>query len=265
MNVPTLNRPMVFIHGYMGWADQGNGLRDYLTQNPENEFGGTFRAGHEDEFRQSVREHGPGAFYTIGLKNPRQDYALSSPELTRALAILEEETGLDSDVVAHSMGGMVTRDHADRGNGGIHKLFLLGVPSAGVPGNFFTDIALMAARPVLGTAPRALRADKGSFTQGWNRQMGDINQRWAQQREAFEHVYTIAGNRLPTPTAQFPYVGRGDGVVSEHSTRLEGATHVTISELDPGSSPLADNHLSMLYNPKIHAYIAREATREDRG
>jgi hypothetical protein len=48
-------------------------------------------------------------------------------------------------------------------------------------------------------------------------------------------------------------------VVAEDSVKLEGAHHVTVRELDPFSLPIADNHLSILSNPKVLAYIAENA------
>ncbi len=265
MDVPTLKRPLVFVHGYTGWANQGKPLADFLTQNPENEYGGTFHADREDEFRQSVREHGASAVYTVALSNPRAGYHETSPEFTRAIEILNEETGLEADAVGHSMGGMVIRDHLDRGHEGLHNIFMEGTPNHGMPGTVVTDAVVAAAAPVLGSAPKALQADKRTLSRGHNRTLKGINDRWPEQREKVNRAYTIAGTRIPTVSSKFPYLAKGDGLVAEESVKLEGATHVTVGQLDPGSFALGDNHVTMINNPRVLAFIADEVTREDEG
>lgn len=262
MDVPTLKRPLLFVHGYSGWADQGKPLAHYAAQNPENEVGGTFRAGREDEFRQSVREHGASAVYTVALSRPRAAYTETCPEFTRAVEILNEETGQEVDAVGHSMGGLVIQEHLRQGHEGLHNVFFEGTPSNGVHGNPMTAALTQIARPVLGTAPGALRADEGTFTKGHNGELRELRNAWSESCEKVERAYTIAGTRLPTPTARFPYVGWGDGVVPEDSVKLEGATNVTVRELDPFSFPIVDNHVTMIANPKVLAFIVEESARE---
>lgn len=261
--VKTLQRPMVFVHGYSGWADQGKPLADFMVQNPENEYGGTFRTGEEDEFRQSVREHPESTVYTVALSNPRASFAETSAELTEALSIIKTETGLDPDLVVHSMGGLVTREHLHLGHQDIHDVFFLGTPNAGVPWNPLTDLSTRLASPLLGNAPQAMRADRLGFSSGHNEHLAELNRDWPNQLGKIHRAYTIAGTRIPTPSAEIPFVAKGDGVVAESSVKLEGATHVTVRQLDPFSFPLADNHLSMISNPKVLAFINDQVTAHE--
>lgn len=260
MTAPTLQRPMLFVHGYCGWADQGRPLCEYLATNPENRVGGTFRSGQEDEFRQTVRSQPESAVYTIALSNPRASYTEVAEELTEALSILNQETGLEVDVVAHSMGGLVTREHLDRGHDGIHSVFFLGTPQHGVPFTALTAAAATVYSPVLGNAPRSLLADSALLTSGHNRHLAGLNERWPEQLAKLDKAYTVVGTRLPTATNSFPFVGSGDGVVATRSAELEGAEKVAVRQLDPFSLPVADNHLSLVSNPKVLAFIADQVT-----
>ncbi|MEW6281267.1 MAG: alpha/beta fold hydrolase [Candidatus Eremiobacterota bacterium] len=256
MTAPALQRPMLFVHGYLGWADQGRPLADYFAGNPANRVGATFRSGHEDEFRQSVRENPPGTVYSIALSDSRASYTEVAHELSEAVEILNRETGQEVDVVAHSMGGLVTREHLDGDQDGIHDVFFLGTPNRGVPGT----IGAKLLSSVLGSAPEALLADRTPITSGHNPHLAGLNRRWPGQRAKLHQAYTVAGTRLPTASSEFPFLSPGDGVVAARSVDLEGAHNLRVRDLDPFSLPLEDNHLSLLTNPKVLAFIGEAVT-----
>lgn len=233
-----MERPLLFVPGFRGTATRGAELARWLGQ---PDFAAVYRRGEEQKFREAVRSHPPGTAYAIEFAERQDDFVDQSSELTAALAILEQETGLESDVVAHSQGGLVTREHLDRGNDGIHDLVMLGVPNHGVA------LARLGHLLPLGEGPDFFRDDA--------RHLASLNSRWQTQRSKLDRVVSVAGTRLPVLTGRPPFLAGGDGAVAARSVALEGVEQHTVKELDPGSHFWDDNHSALLRNPGVLALI----------
>ncbi|MCE7870642.1 hypothetical protein DYH09_09720 [bacterium CPR1] len=237
-----MDRPLLFVPGYRGQASHGLQLARSLGQ---DDFAAVYREGREASFRAAVRSNPPGTAYAIQFSDRKGGFTEQADELTAALEILREETGLESDVVAHSMGGLVTREHLDRGEDDIHDLIMLGVPNHGVALARGADHLRLGW--LLGEGPHEFRDDSPELER--------LNERWDEQREKVEQVVSVSGTRLPVLVARFPFMAGGDGAVAAESVSLPGVEQHTMSELDPDVWRLGEHHRALLSNPRVLALV----------
>lgn len=237
-----MDRPLLFVPGYRGLASHGRQLARSLGQ---DDFAAVYREGHEAAFRAAVRSNPPGTAYAIQFSDRKGSFMEQADELTAALRILHEVTGLESDVVAHSMGGLVTREHLDRGEDDIHDLVMLGVPNHGVALARGADCLRLGW--LVGEGPDSFRDDSPELER--------LNEGWAEQRQKLEQVVSVSGTRLPVVVSRFPFVAGGDGAVAAESVSLPGVEQYSVSELDPDVGRLGEHHRALLSNPRVLALV----------
>lgn len=220
-----LPRPVLLVHGLAQSGAYWFNLRNYLASNPENRPGPNYSAADEAAFVRELREDPGARVFTISLSEPTGSYRDLAPELTRCLEILRRETGsAEVDVVAHSMGGLVTREHLDGPQDGIDRFIMLATPNHG---SMQADLALAADRLRLyrhyeDGATQVLEdisLDEEFLGRQNNPHLHGLNERWPRQAAKVEPVI-ITGAGLPTPDWNLGLLSTGDGLVTARSAWL---------------------------------------------
>ena len=219
---PALPRPVLLVHGLSKQGSFWFNLRNYLASNPDNRPGPDFHVDREAGFVEEVRKDPGARVFSISLSNPRGSYRDLAPELTRCLEVLRRETGAaEVDVVAHSMGGLVTREHLDGPEDGIHRFIMLATPNHG---SLEADVALATDRLRLyrhypdGTTKvlQDIGLDESFLGHENNPHLHGLNERWPEQRAKVEPVI-ITGAGIPTPDWNLALFSTGDGMVTARS------------------------------------------------
>lgn len=218
----ALPRPVLLVHGLGQGGSYWFNLRNYLTSNPANRPGPNFQAKKEFEFVEEVRKDPGARVFSITLSDPTGSYRDLAPELTRCLEILRRETGsAEIDIVAHSMGGLVTREHLDGPEDGVNKFIMLATPNHG---SLQADLALAADRLRLYRhygegAIKVLQdisIDDRFLGRENNPYLNGLNERWPQQKAKVDPVI-ITGAGIPTPDWNLGLFSTGDGLVTARS------------------------------------------------
>lgn len=217
-----LPRPVLLIHGLGQGGSYWFNLRNYLTSNAANRPGPDFQAKKEAEFVQEVRKDPGARVFSITLSDSMGSYRDLAPELTRCLEILRRETGsAEVDIVAHSMGGLVTREHLDGPEDGVNKFIMLATPNHG---SLQADLALAADRLRIyrhygDGATKVLQdisIDDRFLGKENNPYLNGLNERWPQQKAKVDPVI-ITGAGIPTPDWNLGLFSTGDGLVTARS------------------------------------------------
>lgn len=246
---PALRRPVVLVHGVGQQGGYWFNLRNYLASNPANRPGPNFKASEEAEFVRQVRRDPSARVFTISLSEPMGSYRDLAPELTRCLEVIRRETGAaEVDIVAHSMGGLVTREHLDGPDDGVNKFIMLATPNHG---SLEADIALATDQLRLyrhypGGATKVLQdisIDEQFLGKENNPHLHGLNERWAQQKAKVEPV-VITGAGIPTPDWNLALFSTGDGMVTARSAWLPD-TEYYVAE---APSKNTDRLFSLKYN-----------------
>lgn len=266
-----LDRPVLMVTGFNGKPADWFTLKSYLGSNPDNGFGATYEAGKPEEFRQAIRANPDAKVFSIRFSAPHKSYRELAKELTEAVEILNQETGQEIDVVAHSMGGLVARSHLDNGHDGIRKLVMVATPNHG---SLEADLALATDR--LGVykhydeeAQQAL-LDLSLDTTFLKRQNNPIlhglNERWPQQRAKVEPTI-IAGLGIPTPDYNWKLNSDGDGMVTARSAYLPQAEFVVSpsAKIEDRLFRFEYNHGGVLTHARVLQFVGHVLTRPSSG
>ncbi len=256
-----LDRPVLLTHGFNGKAIEWFGLKNFLSTNPHNEFGAVFQKGKEEEFRQAIRANPDAKIFAMNFDKPYRSYRDEVQEFTEAVKILNEETGGEIDVVAHSRGGLVARTHLDQGHDGIRKLVQIATPNHGA---LEADLALAsdklgvykhyedAAHQTL----KDLSLDTTWLGMPNNPYLHALNERWPEQSAKVETTI-IAGLGIPTPDYNWKLHSDGDGMVTARSAYLPGAAFA-VADAPATEDRLFSfkyNHKSVMEHPRIVQYV----------
>lgn len=256
-----LDRPVLLAHGFNASAIEWFGMKNYLCTNPDNEFGAVYSHDKQDEFRAAVRANPDAKVFAINFSKAHISYREQAREFTRAVEILNEETGGEIDVVAHSMGGLVARTHLDQGHDGIRKLVQIATPNHG---SLEADLALATDR--LGVYEHyddsALQTLRDlSLDTTWlglpnNPHLHGLNERWPEQSAKVETTI-VAGLGIPTPDYNWKFHSDGDGMVTAKSAWLPG-TDFAVADAPHQKDRLFSfkyNHKSVMEHPRIVQYV----------
>ena len=122
---PTLQRPVILIHGLAQGAETFYPLKLYLCSNSENVFGGVFKPGVDEELVAQLERTPNAKVFCLDLPNhlapPIDGEGIRG--LFRLVDLVRQHTGHDEfDVVAHSMGGLVAREYLSHRGQGMRNL-----------------------------------------------------------------------------------------------------------------------------------------------
>lgn len=261
MRAHPLQRPVILVQGLAQHADCWFNLKQFLCTDPDNHFGGVYRAGDEAGFEAQVRRT-PGANmfaieFTDSLAGPRGQ----AVELAAMIDQVKRLTGATHvDLVTHSMGGVVAREYLHGGLHDVSSLVMLAPPNHGAA---VADAALAASRlhayhhyPVdHQEALIALQTQDGLLGGERNAYLADLERAWPTDSAGVKTT-VIAGTGFPTPSRSWMPVVAGDGFVSPHSAHLDGADfYVASARTAVAGTPAFRDFEAIRYN---HLHLMSE-------
>lgn len=230
---PRLERPVLFLHGYMGWAEEFDGMVRWLERDGTNRSGGILDGAHPGPVDPSAN------VFALRFGKQWQSLEADARELRAAVEAICQATGAPGvDVVAHSKGGLDVRLYLMDPTEKVDHVVQIGTPNQGT---FLANLELVARErfgypvrppskdPEVAATLRQLTVD-GVDGDGKPRNpaLHDLNAGWETQKERAEFL-TISGDGIPTITHRLPGVTPlGDGVVTRRSAGREDvpARHV---------------------------------------
>jgi len=217
LQAPTLKRPVLLVHGLAQQADTWVNMKNYLCSNPENHYGGVYRAGQEIEFyTQQMATPYDAKVFVLNVSNNLASPAETGKEVSEAISKIRGATGCGQiDVVTHSMGAFQARQALQDGEQAMANLVMISPPNQGAYG---ADLLLKLDKVGAGRYPEngaleALRAD-GDYVAG-------LNQTWEEDRQRLHSATIITGAGLPTPERSWKMAANGDGMVALDRARLD--------------------------------------------
>lgn len=271
---PELERPVLMVHGLAQKSDNWVGFKNFLDGNPENHWGGVFRASERKQFREGVKNKPEAKMFAIDLSDNLASPETVAREVSEAISAIIEATGSDKvDLVTHSMGGLVAREAVRQGERRIGKLAMLAPPSQGA---FEANLAVKAAG--LGVyqhypedrmgAMSALQLEYGPLGGVANPWLHQLNEFWEKTEDKPESI-VVTGVGVPTPDRELlPGLAPGDGMVSANKAALKGeplylALPGQLETSDPNYrdfQQLFHNHLAILNAPDVFALVGNFLT-----
>lgn len=269
MPVPRLLRPVILVHGLAQHADTWVNLKNFLTTDPDNKFGGLYSKKDEERFLLELREKPDSKVFALDISDNLAAPGDVAAELRRAVALICGFTGAKQvDVVTHSMGALVAREARSQGDPNIHHLVMVSPPNQGsYEANLGSGLYARYPRNRLG-AMKALRLEYGLFGGVANERLHELNQSWA--KDAREGDAIITGVGLPTPDRSWTGTSQGDGMVAAHRAWLgDTAFYVAEPNLLPAEDPnfrdfqeFRYNHLQIASEPEVYAKIGELLTSD---
>lgn len=228
MRAHPLQRPVILVQGLAQHADSWFNLKQFLCTDPENHFGGVYRAADEAGFEAQVRRT-PGANvfaieFADNLAGPRGQ----AVELSSMIDQVKRLTGATHvDLVTHSMGGVVAREYLHRGLHDVSSLIMIAPPNHGAA---VADVALAASRlhaydhyPAdRQEALIALQSQDGLLGGERNTYLAELERAWPADSTGVKTT-VVAGTGFPTPARSWMPLAAGDGFVTPASAHLDGA------------------------------------------
>lgn len=273
LKAPSLERPVLMIHGLAQHADTWVNFRNFFTANPENPDGGIFHVDREESFRERLGQNPQARVFAIDLSDNLRSPQVVAGEVRRAITAILEGTGADSvDLLTHSMGGLVAREALRQGEDRVHNLVMVAPPTHGsLEATLATSLdegGIYSHYPgEKMEAMHALRLEYGPRGGVNNEWLHELNQDWQNQSDRVRGA-VIAGVGLPTPDARWKGVGLGDGMVAAANAALEGAEFFIAkpNNLEPGSEHFRDfqqfryNHMQIVSEPEIFRQVSELLT-----
>ncbi|MGI5842780.1 MAG: esterase/lipase family protein [Candidatus Xenobium sp.] len=244
---PKLDRPVLFVHGYMGVPEEFQEMTSWLTREGANRDGGVLDGADPGPVDPNAN------LFAIRYTRPWQTMETDAQELHNVIEAICKATGATGvDVVAHSKGALDTRKYLMESNEKVDHVVMIGTPNAGT---FLADVELLIRDklgipvkppikdPEVQAALNQLRADRvdgGGIPR--NPALRELNQNWETQRNRAEFL-AITGNGIPTINEVTGLTFLGDGTVTRRSAAPEGipARHAWFST----HGSLAGNHAVM--------------------
>jgi pimeloyl-ACP methyl ester carboxylesterase len=222
---PTLERPVVFLHGFTGDPRAFDPMTDWLSSGGKNKDGGIIEANKLDQL------DGTANLFTLKLSRSFNSIETNSAELKRAVEAICKATGQpEVDLVVHSLGGLNTRDYLREADEKVKRFVMIGTPNHGSQlanlellfrEKFGYPIKPPEDDPEVRTLLGQLSVDSDRNGRPANPYLREMNNGWAQQRARAE-IMTIAGAGIPTLTGGVGITIKGDGVVARKSAELDG-------------------------------------------
>lgn len=238
---PKLQRPVLFLHGYMGEPQEFADMATWLARDGENKDGGVINVANLDKIDSEAN------MFALEYTKPYQPLATNAGEIKAAVEAICRATGCDSvDLVAHSKGGLDARAYMMDASERVDNVVTIGTPHKGTR---IADLELFVREklghpvkpnikdPMINTALHELSADvtKADGSDN-NPTLNQLNDDWKIQRGRADYL-AIAGSGVLTiadPGVTF----KGDGVVPHSSaSSLKGAEHADIKHQRHGSMP----------------------------
>jgi pimeloyl-ACP methyl ester carboxylesterase len=218
---PTLERPVVFVHGFTGDPAGFKPMTDWLTQGGRNKSGGVVEPDKLDNLDGSAN------LFAVRFSRSFNGIEKNSEELKRIIEAVCRATGKQEvDLVVHSLGGLNTRDYLREADEKVKRFVMIGTPNHGsqlanlellMREKFGFPIKPPEDDPEVRTVLNQLRVVRGDE----NPYLRDLNNGWSQQRSRAE-ILTFAGVGIPTLTGGVGITIKGDGVVAKRSVELDG-------------------------------------------
>ena len=273
LKAPSLERPVLMIHGLAQHADTWFNFKNFFTANPDNPDGGIFHVDREESFREELGQNPQARVFAIDLSDNLRSPQVVAGEVRRAITAILEGTGADQvDLLTHSMGGLVAREALRQGEDRVRNLVMVAPPSHGsmeaTLASALDEGSLYSHYPgEKMEAMHALRLEYGSGGKISNEWLHELNQDWQNHSDRVRGS-VIAGVGLPTPDARWKGVGLGDGMVAAANAALEGAEFYIAqpNNLQPGSEHFRDfqqfryNHMQIVSEPEIFRQVSELLT-----
>ena len=219
---PTLERPVLLIHGYNGAPENWKNMRTWLTRDGANSDGGVIDL-------NTVSVDPKAKVFAIKFSRPYNSTKTNATELRKAIDKIAAATGNKKiDLVGHSMGGLDARYYLEDGGDKVNKLVMIATPNRG---SVLGDVELMFREmgvPIMPTVDdaevrqcfRDLCEDRMVDGKPNNPTVHELNKNWEHQKSRGD-VLLIAGNGTPTLQSSTIITVRGDGVVPQKSVKME--------------------------------------------
>lgn len=243
---PTLQRPVLLVHGYNSSPHTWKDTVDFLTGNPANKYGGSVGPLNPQPVKPDAK------VFAMNFSRGYNGVEMNARELKDAVERITAATGAaDVDIVCHSMGGLDTRRYLDDASEKVNRVVMIATPSKG---SQLANLELVfreklgfpilppADDPEVRTALHNLTVDKKSGGVPQNPFLNVLNQNWNTQKSRAQMlVYT--GNDIPTLTGSgIGITLRGDGAVANKSADMPGVE---------SRRARFNHHGSVLHNDKI--------------
>lgn len=123
---PSLDRPVVFVHGFTGDPHQFDPMTDWLASGGRNKDGGIVDPNKLD------RLDGSANLFSIQFSRSFNGIEKNSEELKKTIEAICRATGKSEvDVVVHSLGGLDTRDYLRENDEKVRRFVMIGTPNHG--------------------------------------------------------------------------------------------------------------------------------------
>jgi pimeloyl-ACP methyl ester carboxylesterase len=254
--VPKLHRPIVLVHGLAQHADTWVNLKNFLTNDPDNKYGGVYAKATEDQFLADLKDNPDAKVFALDLSDNLASPADVAGELRRAIGLICGFTGARQvDVVTHSMGALVARSALRDGESRVDHLVMVSPPNQG------SYEANLGTSPLYHRYPKddamaSMRVEHGPFGGVANEWLHGLNEAWESDKHRVDATI-ITGVGLPTPDRAWRLgTAPGDGMVTAHRAWL-GDTPFFVAEPNalPAGSPFYRDFQEFRYN---HLQIASE-------
>ncbi len=204
-NLKVAPKPLVLVHGLWSNWQAWEPWQNILTTSHSYDW----KAFPVGEKAEKGRMNTGGSFLST---DPTNSIGENAREVEKYIKYAQEDRNAwHVDIVAHSMGGLISRYYIDQimpvdtkdGRPKVTKLILLGTPNMGSPCADVMDVAF----EILGKRVEAVRQLRTDYVQGFNKIIT--------QRKGV-HFSALAGNPLPTICKDVVW---NDGVVTVPSAK----------------------------------------------
>jgi pimeloyl-ACP methyl ester carboxylesterase len=218
---PRLKRPVLFLHGYMGKAEEFGDMMRWLERDGQNRSGGIL-----DGARPGPVDPQANAF-ALRFSKGWQSVEANAKEVQRAVEEICKATGAAGvDVVAHSKGGLDTRQYLMDPTEKVDHVVMIGTPNQGtILANIELLLREQLGRPInppskdpeAAATLRQLTVDAlDRRGQPQNPTLRNLNATWETQNDRAEFL-AIDGNGIPTLSEHVVPTLLGDGTVPRKS------------------------------------------------
>lgn len=221
---PRLQRPLLFLNGYMGVPEQFRDMTTWLERDGANKSGGILEGSNPGNVDPQAN------VFALRFSKKWSSIEANAAEVRAAVEAICRATGATGvDVVCHSKGGLDVRKYLMDASEKVDHVAMIGTPNKGT---FLANLELVfrdrfgypihppISDPEVGRTLHQLTVDR-TDRQGrpYNPTLHELNAGWNTQRSRADFL-TVTGSGIPTAT-EFPGVTLyGDGVVARKSAVL---------------------------------------------
>ncbi len=239
---PKLERPVLFLHGYMGKPEEFKEMSEWMTREGQNVDGGIVKVDNLNDLNPKAN------MFTLAFTKPYQTMAVNAAEIKATVEAICKATGSETvDIVAHSKGGLDARTYMMDADERVDHIVTIGSPHKGSPlANLELVVREELNKPVfppikdpqINKSLREISVDTvNSKGQHSNQVLHDLNENWNIQSGRAEYL-AISGRGVLTITEPAGLSFKGDGVVSlKSSSALKGAAKGQVKHERHGNLP----------------------------